>query len=73
MGSQRVGHDLVTEQQQTGVVRERERSNTIGSVSLENLNTALENILSHSSTLACKILWMEELGRLQSMLKVGHN
>ena len=32
----------MTEQQQTGVVRERERSNTIGSVSLENLNTALE-------------------------------
>ena len=27
----------------------------------------------HSSTLAWKIPWMEELGRLQSMLKVGHD
>ena len=49
MGSQRVEHSLVTKQQQTcictGIVREREKSNTIGSVSLENPNTALENIL----------------------------
>ena len=45
MGSQSVEHDLVTEQQRAGIVRERERSNTVGSVSLGNLNTALENIL----------------------------
>ena len=27
----------------------------------------------HSSTLAWKIPWMEEPGRLQSMLRVGHD
>ena len=27
----------------------------------------------HSSTLALKIPWMEEPGRLQSMLRVGHD
>ena len=32
-------------------------------------------IYNHSSTLAWKILWMEELGRLQSLgsLRVGHD
>ena len=32
-------------------------------------------MVPHSSTLAWKILWMEEPGRLQSMglLRVGHN
>ena len=30
-------------------------------------------VATHSSTLAWKIPWTEELGRLQSMLKVGHD
>ena len=36
---------------------------------------ALEAMASHSSTLAWKISWMEDPGRLQSMgsLLVGHN
>ena len=34
-----------------------------------------KNMAPHSSTLAWKILWMEETGRLQSMrsLRVGHD
>jgi len=33
-----------------------------------------KEMATHSSTLACKIPWMEELGRLQSMgyKRVGH-
>ena len=33
----------------------------------------LESLAPHSSTLAWKIPWTEEPGRLQSMLRVGHN
>ena len=42
----------------------------------DNLRDLLEKALvSHSSTLAWKILWTEEPGRLQSMgsLRVGHD
>ena len=37
--------------------------------------SCLENPVLHSSTLAWKIPWMEEPGRLQSMrsLRVGHD
>ena len=50
-------------------------------VSPSGRNVPLDTILSekamapHSSTLAWKIPWMEEPGRLQSMgsLRVGHN
>ena len=43
---------------------------------LENLALSKEKAMaSHSSTLAWKIPWMEEPGRLQSMglLRVGHD
>ena len=35
----------------------------------------VEHLITHSSTLAWKIPWMEKSGRLQSMglLRVGHN
>ena len=37
-------------------------------------DTKLEKAMApHSSTLAWKIPWMEEPGKLQSMLKVGHD
>ena len=46
------------------------------SLILINLVFPVEKAMStHSSTLACKILWTEEPGRLQSMgsLRVGHD
>ena len=42
---------------------------------LQQLNTSMKAMAPHSSTLAWKIPWMEEPGRLQSMgsLRVRHN
>ena len=43
---------------------------------VDNLSTTMEKAMApHSSTLAWKIPWTEELGRLQSMgsLRVGHD
>ena len=42
--------------------------------SLGQENPLEKEMATHSSTLAWKILWMEELGRLQSMVSqgVGH-
>ena len=62
MGLQGVRHDLVTEQQQKEQVYE--------------LVFDVEKAMApHSSTLAWKIPWMEEPGRLQSMglLTVRHD
>ena len=62
MGSQRVGYNLVNEQQQKGTK--------------EHLNFPRTKAMApHSSTLAWKIPWMEEPGRLQPMglLRVGHD
>ena len=44
-------------------------------MSLFMLNDLEKAMAPHSSTLAWKIPWMEEPGRLQSMgsLRVGHN
>ena len=63
MALQRVGYDLVTEQPRTNT-----KHNLI--------RTRSEKAMApHSSTLAWKIPWMEEPGRLQSMgsLRVGHD
>ena len=48
----------------------------LGSEVMTNLDDILEKAMAtHSSTLAWKILWMEEPGRLQSMgsLRVRHD
>ena len=43
-------------------------------VDLPSLHPSLEKAMApHSSTLAWKIPWTEEPGRLQSMLRVGHD
>ena len=44
-------------------------------IHLYNTNTSEKAMAPHSSTLAWKIPWMEEPGRLQSMgsLRVGHD
>ena len=50
-------------------------SNILGEISAM-LNIQMEKAMApHSSTLAWKIPWMEEPGRLQSMgwLRVGHD
>ena len=63
LGLQRVGYDLVTEQPRTNT-----KHNLI--------RTRSEKAMApHSSTLAWKIPWMEEPGRLQSMgsQRVGLN
>ena len=58
MGLQGVGHDLVTEQQQKEQVYE--------------LVFDAEKVMApHSSTLAWRIPWTEEPGRLQSMGSLG--
>ena len=51
---------------------------TLGARALAMLSWSLEfsvqkAMAPHSSTLAWKIPWMEEPGRLQSMLRVGHD
>ena len=63
MGSQWVGHDWETELNWT-------------ESSQRELKPSMEKAMApHSSTLAWKIPWMEEPGRLQSMgsLRVGHD
>ena len=48
----------------------------LGRKVMANLDSTLEKAMApHSSTLAWKIPWMEETGRLQSMgsLRVGHD
>ena len=77
-GVERVGHNLVTKPT-------NQPTNQCGTLvpcpGLEPMYPALEGRLltkamaTHSSTLAWKIPWMEELGRLQSMgsLRVGHD
>ena len=76
MGSQRVGHDLMTEQQQVGdsqcCVSFRCTAKGFGYVCACYTEKAM---VPHSSTLAWKIPWTEEPGRLQSMglLRVGHD
>ena len=66
MGLGRVGHDLVTEQQQQKL---HQNSYTSGKTNREKA------MAPHSSTLAWKIPWTEEPGGLQSMgsLGVGHD
>ena len=52
------------------------KSNKVNVLITERLSTAPEKAMApHSSTLAWKIPWMEESGRLQSMgsLRVGHD
>ena len=53
---------------------ERENRSTFKSLLIKD-NTMEKEMATHSSTLAWKIPWMEEPGRLQSMglLRVGHN
>ena len=38
-----------------------------------NIQKTKKAVAPHSSTLTWKTLWMEEPGRLQSMLRVGHD
>ena len=71
MGSQRVGHDWVTE---------LNWKSFINSVPFANYSACLclrseKAMATHSSTLAWKIPWAEEPGRLPSMgsLRVGHD
>ena len=47
----------------------------VGAITEQNMLYKEKAMAPHSSTLAWKIPWMEELGRLQSMgsLRVGHN
>ena len=87
MGSQRVGHDLVTNQQLVlaylffkglpgGSVGKESACNVGHLGSIPGLGDPLEKELAtHSSTLAWKIPWTKEPSRLQSMgsQKVGHN
>ena len=44
-------------------------------IKVESRDRMEKAMAPHSSTLACKILWTEEPGRLQSMgsLRVGHD
>ena len=68
MRSQGAGHDWVTEL--------TEWCNSSICSFLRNFHTILEKAMApHSNTLAWKIPWTEEPGRLQSMgsLRVGHN
>ena len=60
MGSEKVRHDLVTQQQHIYALFKV---------------LAEKAMATHSSTLAWKIPWMEEPGRLQSMesQRVGHD
>ena len=90
MGSQRVRHEWVTEQQQNiplktsykiKALKSYRRNNEQSWYFFQELFCAscvlpLEKAMApHSSTLAWKIPWMEEPGRLQSMRsrRVGHN
>ena len=66
-GCRRVGHDLPTKQQ---LLSQRHHPNYL------SLGLVSEKAMApHSSTLAWKIPWMEERGRLQSMgsLRAGHD
>ena len=74
MGSQRVRHDWVPEQQQNnlgfsdGSVTENLPANLGDWVQSLGQNDPLEKeMATHSSILAWEILWTEEPGRLQSM------
>ena len=54
----------------------QERETSTHSITQPELTHTMEKAMAtHSSTLAWKILWMEEPGRLQSMgsLGVGHD
>ena len=68
MGSRGIGHDLASEQQQYG-------SYSFNFLRASILFSLEKAVAPHSSTLAWKIPWTEEPGRLQSMgsLRVGHD
>ena len=56
--------------------RKKQRSQVILSSEITSVNLVMEKAMAtHSSTLAWKIPWTEEPGRLQSMgsLRVGHD
>ena len=56
--------------------KEKQRSQVILSSEITSVNLVMEKAMAtHSSTLAWKIPWTEEPGRLQSMglLRVGHD
>ena len=81
-GSQRIEHEWVTNTFTFTLPKELSSSEYIKKMSCTNfsINSVLIVILEkavapHSSTLAWKIPWMEEPGRLQSMgsLRVGHD
>ena len=74
MGSQRVGHDWVTSRKVNHFFSYDTHAVLILNIGL--WRTLTEKAMApHSSTLAWKIPWMEEPGRLQSMglLRVGHD
>ena len=68
MGSRGIGHDFASEQQQYG-------SYSFNFLRVSILFSLEMAMAPHSSTLAWKIPWTEEPGRLQSMgsLRVGHD
>ena len=74
MGSQRVRHNSVTNTHISTIFLSHSSSEPVGKES--TCNARVEKAMApHSSTLAWKIPWAEEAGRLQSMgsLRVGHD
>ena len=73
-------HGIFQEVLEWGAIRNKLLSNKrhllLGRKIMTNLDSILEKAMApHSSTLAWKIPWMEEPGRLQSLgsLRVGHD
>ena len=83
VGSQRVGKDLATEQQQqliraslvAQIVKNLPAMQETQVQSLSRKDPLEKGMATHSSILAWRTLWTEEFGRLQSMgsQKVRHN
>ena len=80
MGLQRIGHDLVTEQQQIAMIipilyKLKLRLREVRQIVTSYTANSEKEMAPHSSTSAWQIPWMEGPGRLQSMgsLRVGHD
>ena len=79
MGLKRVGHDLVTEQQQAfpgaSVAKNPPAMQEIHVPSLGQKYPLKEGMTTHSSVLSWRIQWTEDPGRLQSigLQRVGHD
>ena len=80
IGSQRIGHDLVIEQQQIAMIipilyKLKLRLREVRQIVTSYTANSEKEMAPHSSTFAWQIPWMEEPGRLQSMgsLRVGHD